>query len=65
MGLNRRIPRHARENALRYLALFFLAGLIIFIVVSMVGAADATIRAVEDGAARNCREGGQFVMLRP
>ena len=65
MGLYHRIPRQLKANLLRYLALFFLIVLCIYLVVSIVGAADAIIKAVGDGAVRNNREDGQFTVLTP
>lgn len=65
MGLYHRIPRQLRANLLRYLALFFLVVLCLYVVVGIVGAADTIIKTVEDGAERNNREDGHFTVLTP
>ncbi len=65
MGLYRRIPRELRANRLRYLALFFLVALGMYVVVGLVGAADTIIRAVDHSAVQNRREDGQFTVFAP
>ncbi len=63
MGL--RILRELRSNILRYLALFFLIVLGMYVVVGLVGAAETIIHTVETGIDRNLCEDGQFTMLTP
>ena len=65
MGLYHRNLRQLRANLLRYLSLFFLIVLSMYIVVSIVGAADTIIKTVDDGALRNKREDGQFTVFVP
>ena len=65
MGLRHRIPRQLRSNILRYLSLFFLIALCMYVVVGLVGAADTTIKVVEDSAIRNNCEDGQFTVFTP
>lgn len=42
--LSKRVLRDIRENLLRYLALFFLVALVMYMVVAIVGAAETIIR---------------------
>ena len=65
MGLFHRIPRQLRANLLRYLSLFFLIALCMYVVVGLVGAADTVIKTVEDGTIRNNCEDGQFTVFTP
>ena len=63
MGLYHRIPRQLRANIWRYFSLFFLIVLCMYIVISITGAADTIIKAVDDGAVLNNREDGQFTVF--
>ena len=65
MGLFHRIPRQLRANLLRYLSLFFLIALCMYVVVGLVGAADTIIKTVADGSDRNLCEDGQFTVFAP
>ena len=65
MGLYHRIPRQLQANLLRYLALFSLIVLCMYVVVGLVGAADTILKTVEDTAAASNREDGQFTVFTP
>ena len=65
MGLNRRIPRELKANLPRYLALFFLILLGMYVVISVVGAADTIIHAVTSSIDYNRLEDGQFTLTTP
>ena len=65
MGLLNRIPRQFRANLLRYLSLFFLIALCMYVVVGLVAAADTIIKTVGDGIVRNNCEDGQFTVFTP
>ena len=63
--LRKRVGREFRENLLRYLALGFLILLGMYIVVSLVGAADTVIYGVERNAEELCMEDGEFTVFVP
>lgn len=63
--LSKRVWRELKENFLRYLALFLLIVLGMYIIVSMVGAAEMIIQNVEKGHRVNCLEDGQFNVFVP
>lgn len=63
--LNKRIPREFKSNLSRYLALFFLVALCIYIVVSLIAASDIVIETVSDNAETSNREDGYFTTLVP
>ena len=63
--LNKRIFRDIRENFLRYLALFLMIVLGMYIIVSMVGAAETIIGGTADKAKENRAEDGQFAVFLP
>lgn len=63
--LRKRVGREFRENLLRYLALGFLILLGMYIVVSLVGAADTVIAGVERNAQELCMEDGEFTVFVP
>lgn len=63
--LRRRVLRDLRENLFRYLALGFLIILGMYIVISLVGAADTIITGVDEKAEENCLEDGQFSVFLP
>lgn len=63
--LRNRIFRDLRENLLRYLALGMLVMLGMYVVVSLVGAADTIIVGVDKKAEENKLEDGQFVVFTP
>lgn len=58
--LRKRIFRDLRENCFRYLALGFLIILGMYMIVSLVGAADTIMKGTADTAKKNKLEDGQF-----
>ena len=58
--LNKRIFRDLRENFLRYLALFLMIVMGMYIIISVVGAAEAIITGTDEKGAENHVEDGQF-----
>ena len=58
--LNKRIFRDLRENFLRYVALFLMIVMGMYIIISVVGAAEAIITGTEEKGAENHLEDGQF-----
>ncbi len=63
--LRRRIFRDLKENCFRYLALGLLIILGMYIIVSLVGAADTIMIGTAEAAEKNRLEDGQFVTLVP
>lgn len=63
--LDKRILRDLKENFFRYLALFFLIVLGMYIIVSIVGAAETIITGAEQKAEENLIEDGQFGVFIP
>lgn len=63
--LRKRILRDLRENAFRYLALGFLIILGMYMIISLVGAADTIMRGTADAAKENRVEDGQFSLFVP
>ncbi|MCM1497051.1 MAG: FtsX-like permease family protein [Clostridium sp.] len=63
--LKKRILRDLRENVFRYLALGFLIILGMYLVVSLVGAADTIMLGTADAAKENRLEDGQFGLFVP
>lgn len=63
--LRKRILRDFRENLFRYLALGFLIILGMYMVISLVGAADTIIIGTADAAKGNRVEDGQFSLFVP
>ena len=63
--LRKRVLRDLKENLLRYLALGFLIILGMYIIVSLVGAADTIIIGGEQHAEANCLEDGEFQVFVP
>lgn len=63
--LRKRIWRDFRENLLRYLALGFMVFLGMYIVVSVVGAADTVIQSVDKNAEELSLEDGEFTLFVP
>lgn len=63
--LNKRVLRDIRENLLRYLALFFLVALVMYMVVAIVGAAETIIQGTEESGRVHHREDGQFGVFVP
>ncbi len=63
--LRKRIFRDLRENIFRYLALGFMIILGMYIVISLVGAADSIIEGTKDAAEANRVEDGQFKVFVP
>lgn len=63
--LSKRVLRDIRENLLRYLALFFLVAMVMYMVVAIVGAAETIMQGTEESAAAHHREDGQFGVFVP
>ena len=63
--LNKRILRDLKSNFLRYLALFLLIVLGMYIVIAIVGAANTIITGTELKAEENKVEDGQFGVFIP
>lgn len=63
--LRKRIYRDLKENLLRYLALGLLIIFGMYIIVSLVGAADTIIYGVEEKAEENHLEDGEFQVFVP
>lgn len=63
--LRKRLPRDLKSNFLRYLALAFLIVMGMYVVVSVVGAADTIITGTADKARQNHIEDGQFSVFFP
>lgn len=63
--LSKRVLRDIRENLLRYLALFFLVALVMYMVVAIVGAAETIIQGTEESGRVHHREDGQFGVFVP
>lgn len=61
--LRKRIFRDLKENVFRYLALGFLIILGMYIIISMVGAADTIMTGTADAARENRIEDGQFSLF--
>lgn len=63
--LRKRLPRNCKHNLLRYLALILLIVMGMYVVVSIVGAADTIITQSTDKAEENLVEDGQFSVFLP
>lgn len=63
--LSKRVLRDIRENLLRYLALFFLVALVMYMVVAIVGAAETIMRGTKESGRVHHREDGQFGVFVP
>ena len=63
--LSKRVLRDIRENLLRYLALFFLVALVMYMVVAIVGAAETIIQGTKESGRVHHREDGQFGVFVP
>ncbi|WP_411335371.1 FtsX-like permease family protein [Ruminococcus gauvreauii] len=63
--LFRRVMRELKNNVFRYLALFLLVTLCMFIVVGIIGSADSLISTVNQAAVKNRLEDGQFGVFTP
>ncbi|MCM1157315.1 MAG: FtsX-like permease family protein [Bacteroidales bacterium] len=63
--LRKRIFRDLKENAFRYLALGLLVILGMYMIISLVGAADTIITGTADAAKANKLEDGQFSLFVP
>jgi len=63
--LSRRVWRELKANFFRYLALFALIVMGMYIIVAMVGGAEMVIQNVERGHEENCLEDGQFSVFVP
>lgn len=63
--LSRRVLRDIRQNLPRYAALFFLVLLSMYLVVSLVGAAESIIRGAAQSSEEHFVEDGQFGVFVP
>lgn len=63
--LLRRVLRDMKANIFRYLALFLLIVLVMFLIISMVGSAESIIGTVDKKAQKNHLEDGQFGVFVP
>lgn len=63
--LRKRILRDLRENVFRYLALGFLIILGMYMIISLVGAADTIMIGTAESAQKNNLEDGQFSLFVP
>ncbi|MEE3499072.1 MAG: ABC transporter permease, partial [Ruminococcus bromii] len=63
--LNKRILRDFKQNKFRYIALLLLISLSMYIVLSVVGAADTIISGTERLSKENNVEDGQFSTFLP
>lgn len=63
--LKNRVFRDLKENLLRYLAIGMLIILGMYIIISLIGAADTIILGVDKKAEENQMEGGQFRVFVP
>ena len=63
--LSKRVFRDIRENLLRYLALFFLVALVMYMVVAIVGAAETIMQGTKESGRVHHKEDGQFGVFVP
>ena len=63
--LSKRVLRDIRENLLRYLALFFLVAMVMYMVVAIVGAAETIMQGTKESGRLHHREDGQFGVFVP
>lgn len=63
--LSKRVLRDIRENLFRYLALFFLVALVMYMVVAIVGAAETIMQGTKESGRVHHREDGQFGVFVP
>jgi putative ABC transport system permease protein len=63
--LNKRLIRELKDNFLRYLALFSLILLGMYLVISIVGSAESIIIRVHEAAEKNKVEDGEFTVFVP
>ncbi|MDE5680255.1 MAG: hypothetical protein K2I01_07500, partial [Lachnospiraceae bacterium] len=63
--LRKRLPRDLKRNLPRYLALVLLIVMGMYVVVSIVGAADTIITRSTDKAEENHIEDGEFAVFFP
>lgn len=61
--LNKRILRDLKSNFLRYLALFLLIAMGMYIIVAMIASAETIITGTENNAKENHLEDGQFAVF--
>lgn len=61
--LNKRIIRDLKSNFLRYLALFLLIAMGMYIIVAMIASAETIITGTENNARENHLEDGQFAVF--
>ncbi|MCM1022504.1 MAG: ABC transporter permease [Prevotella sp.] len=63
--LNKRIPRDLKENFPRYLALFLLIVLGMYIIIAMIASSETIIQGTDKNAEKNHLEDGQFAVFTP
>ena len=63
--LRKRFPREIRSNLFRYLSLFFMIVLCMYIVIALVDAAEVIIRGTESNQRENNLEDGQVTLFTP
>lgn len=63
--LSKRVFRDLKNNFFRYMALFLLIALGMYMIVAIVGAAETVIQGVEQGWKDNCLEDGEFGVFVP
>lgn len=65
MILNKRIPRDLKKNLMRWIALFLLIVVSMFLVVSLIASADSVTLSVNNINKKNNIEDGQFSVIIP
>lgn len=63
--LKKRISRDVKENVWRWLALFLMIAMGMYIVVAVVGGAENIITGSHEAAEKNCVENGEFSVIVP
>lgn len=63
--MGKRVLRELRAHFLRYAALFVMIAIAIYLIVSLIGAADTVIFGTAEHANKNGREDGQFTVFVP
>lgn len=63
--LGKRIIRDIRSNLSRYLALFFLISIGVFVIITTIGGAETVIKCSEENETNHLLEDGEFALLLP
>ena len=63
--LRKRFPREIRANLFRYISLFFMIALCMYIVIALVDAAETVIGGTDKNQAESNLEDGQFTVFTP